>query len=208
MKPSITLTALLLIMATASHAQDPTYYKDIAPIILSNCAPCHQPGEAAPFSLLTYEDVAKRASFIKKVVNSHYMPPWRADGSYRHFANERGLNDAQIGLLSRIAGRSYLDGKGGQQTEDCAAELDPNQVISIALTHLVTPMTLPGGKTGETPLEVMLDVVDDVNRAAPQASSALDGGDYESIAGNLTSFLTDKQRGLEQFYEVVRLGTE
>ena len=69
-------------------------------------------------------------------------------------------------------------------------------------------MTLPGGKTGETPLEVMLDVVDDVNRAAPQLSSELDAGDYQSIAVNVTDFLTDKQRGMEQFYEVVRLGTQ
>jgi hypothetical protein len=83
------------------RAQGPTYHKDIAPIIQSNCAPCHQPGEAAPFSLLTYEDVAKRASFIRKVVGSRYMPPWRADSGYRHFANERLLNDRQIALISQ-----------------------------------------------------------------------------------------------------------
>jgi hypothetical protein len=83
------------------RAQGPTYYKDIAPIIQSNCAPCHQPGEAAPFSLLTYEDVAKRASFVRKVVGSRYMPPWRADSGYRHFANERLLNDRQIELISQ-----------------------------------------------------------------------------------------------------------
>jgi hypothetical protein len=101
MKQSVAFIASLLIMAAASHAQAPTYYKDIAPIILGNCAVCHQPGEAAPFSLLTYEDVAKRASFIKRVVTSHYMPPWRADRGYRHFANERGLSDAQISLITK-----------------------------------------------------------------------------------------------------------
>ena len=111
MKQSIALTALLLIVAAVSHAQDPTYYKDIAPVILANCAPCHQPGEAAPFSLLTYEDVAKRASFIKKVVTSHYMPPWRADGAYRHFANERTLTDAQIGLIAKWVDNKAPAGK-------------------------------------------------------------------------------------------------
>ena len=111
MYPKAAFTALLLIMAAASHAQDPTYYKDIAPIILTTCAPCHQPGEAAPFSLLTYEDVAKRASFIKKVVTSHYMPPWRADGSYRHFANERALSEAQITLLTKWIDNNAPAGK-------------------------------------------------------------------------------------------------
>ncbi len=121
---------------------------------------------------------------------------------------QKGVADAQMGLLSRIAGQSFVTGAGGAPVEDCKAELDPNQVIAIALTHLVTPMTLPGGKSGETPLEVMLDVVDDVNRATPLGSSPLDGADYASIAANLTDFLTDKQSGLEQFYEVVRLGTQ
>lgn len=94
-----TTIIILLASAVTARAQEPTYYKDIAPIVLTHCAPCHQPAEAAPFSLLSYEDVAKRASFIRKVVTSHYMPPWRADGSYRHFANERTLTDAQISLI-------------------------------------------------------------------------------------------------------------
>jgi hypothetical protein len=129
---------------------------------------------------------------------------------------QKGVADAQMGLLSAIAARKLID-VGGKQVEDCREpaafnptqdEVDPNQVISVALTNLVTPMTLPNGKTGETPLEVMLAVVDDVNRAAPLATAILDGADYESIAANVTDFLTDKQRGMEQFYEVVRLGTQ
>ena len=37
-----------------------TFSRDIAPIIFENCSGCHRPGEAGPFSLLTYEDIAKR----------------------------------------------------------------------------------------------------------------------------------------------------
>ena len=86
--------------AKSSIPADPTYFKDIAPIIQTKCASCHQPGEAGPFPLLTYEEVAKRASFIHKVVESHYMPPWRADGQYSHFANERILSDGEISLIT------------------------------------------------------------------------------------------------------------
>jgi hypothetical protein len=105
------LLSLFVLCALAAYAQEPTYHKDIGPIILSHCAPCHQPGEAAPFPLLTYEDVAKRATFIKKVVQSHYMPPWRADGSYSHFANERTLTDAQIALITRWIDNKTPEGK-------------------------------------------------------------------------------------------------
>ena len=36
----------------------PTFAKDVAPIMFNKCAICHRPGEVAPMSLLSYEDVA------------------------------------------------------------------------------------------------------------------------------------------------------
>ncbi|WP_025145800.1 calcium-binding protein [Pedobacter jeongneungensis] len=78
-----------------SYSQKITYYEHIAPIIRSKCAPCHRPGEAGPFSLLTYADVAKRTSFIRDVVSSGFMPPWKPDNHYRMFANDRSLSDRE-----------------------------------------------------------------------------------------------------------------
>ena len=69
----------------ASFAQAPrpvTYSRDIAPLIEQNCAACHRPGEAAPFSLLTYEDVRKHARQIVAVTKSRYMPPWLPQPGY------------------------------------------------------------------------------------------------------------------------------
>ncbi|TDX00312.1 cytochrome c [Dinghuibacter silviterrae] len=71
-------------------AQAPSFLS-VQRIVLLRCAPCHRPGEAAPFSLLTYEDIARRAGFIKKVISEGYMPPWKADDHYRAFANDRAL---------------------------------------------------------------------------------------------------------------------
>ncbi len=86
----------LLLTTKSSVAQTVTFNRDIGPIIQSKCADCHKPNESAPFNLLTYEDVAKRASFIAKVVESKYMPPWKADNTYTHFANNRSLSNEQI----------------------------------------------------------------------------------------------------------------
>lgn len=88
--------ALLVFLAPFASAQKITFNKDVAPIIRANCSPCHRPGEAGPFSLLTFEDVAKRASFIKDVVQDRFMPPWKADNNYRHFANDRSLSEKDI----------------------------------------------------------------------------------------------------------------
>src|SRR5512138_3192894 len=68
-----------------------TFSETIAPIVYEKCVTCHRPGEAAPFSLVSYEDVAKRGALIAKVTASRYMPPWHAAHGYGEFADERRL---------------------------------------------------------------------------------------------------------------------
>jgi hypothetical protein len=79
--------------------ENPTFAEDIASIIFKNCAPCHRPGEAGPFPLLTYEDVKKKAKTIAAVTKARYMPPWPADPAYSHFAGERVLSGDEIQLI-------------------------------------------------------------------------------------------------------------
>jgi tetratricopeptide (TPR) repeat protein len=79
----------------------PTFSRDIAPILWERCAPCHRPGEVAPFSLLTYADAAGRARDIARVTRRRYMPPWQPEPGYGEFAGERRLTDAQIDLIGR-----------------------------------------------------------------------------------------------------------
>jgi hypothetical protein len=78
-----------------------TWSENIAPIIYKNCTPCHRPGEAGGFSLLTYNDALKKANQIKFVTRTRYMPPWPADPEYSHFADEKVLNQEQIDLIVR-----------------------------------------------------------------------------------------------------------
>jgi hypothetical protein len=115
----------------------------------------------------------------------------------------KGLLDAQLAFLARVNGRAFDENKN----EVCSKELDPNQVLQVALQKLVTPMTAPDGTRIETPLEVIIDVIAEVNRAAPGATDKLRPQDYASIADNVSDFLSNKERGLEQFYEIVRQGT-
>ncbi|MHA4806805.1 monooxygenase [Flavitalea flava] len=60
---------------------------------------CHRAGDAAPFSLTSYEDITKRSSFIKEVITKGYMPPWRADNHYRDFANTRFLSEEEKKII-------------------------------------------------------------------------------------------------------------
>ena len=80
-----------------------TYARDVAPLLFAHCAECHRPGEVAPFSLLTYQDAAKRAAGIAGVAGKRLMPPWRAAVDYGHFLDERRLTQRQIELLATWA---------------------------------------------------------------------------------------------------------
>ncbi|HXG67839.1 MAG TPA: hypothetical protein VNO70_22255, partial [Blastocatellia bacterium] len=42
-----------------------TFNKDVAPIFFNSCADCHRPGEAAPFSVLSYKEARPWARSIK-----------------------------------------------------------------------------------------------------------------------------------------------
>lgn len=77
-----------------------TFYKDIQPIIYNNCTGCHRPGQSGPFSLISYNDVLKHANMIKHVTATGYMPPWKADTTYRRFTDERILCAADVQAIS------------------------------------------------------------------------------------------------------------
>ena len=76
-----------------------TFNRHALPILQKNCQSCHRPGEIAPMSFLTYQDVRPWAKAIKAAVVKRQMPPWFADPAYGHFANDKRLTDAEIATL-------------------------------------------------------------------------------------------------------------
>jgi hypothetical protein len=79
----------------------PTFASHIAPIVFKNCAICHRPGEAGPFSLLTFADVAKRSKLIAEVTARRTMPPWLPVAGHGSFVGERRLTATEIALFQR-----------------------------------------------------------------------------------------------------------
>ena len=87
-----------------------TFNKDIAPIVFANCAPCHRPGGAAPFSLLSYADVVKRADAIVEQTHHRHMPPWLPEPGEFPILGERRLRPEQIDAIARWAKGPKLEG--------------------------------------------------------------------------------------------------
>ncbi|MGH8614340.1 MAG: tetratricopeptide repeat protein [Gammaproteobacteria bacterium] len=113
-----------------------TFNKDIAPIVFNRCAGCHRSGQAAPFSLLDYQDVKTRARRIVEVTSKRYMPPWLPEPGFGEFVNDRRLSVDQLGMIQQWVGEGTVEGN--------AADLPP------------TPKWTEGWQLGEPSLVVKM----------------------------------------------------
>lgn len=106
MRPMFCCTTIGLLLTGPAWPADTistevTFSEHIAPIIFNQCTSCHRPGEAAPFTLMNYRDVQKRAKMIQQVTERRYMPPWHPEAGHGEFKDERRLSDQQLALIKR-----------------------------------------------------------------------------------------------------------
>jgi Flp pilus assembly protein TadD len=94
----------------AEAAGPVTYAKDIAPLVADRCGMCHHPDGSAPFSLLTYSDVKRRATQIAAVTRKRFMPPWKADPDNGPFIGQHPLNGDEIAMIDRWVAGGAVEG--------------------------------------------------------------------------------------------------
>ena len=136
----------------AARAQAPasvpvTFSEHVAPIVFANCTPCHRPGEAAPFQLLSYRDARPLAKAMAAAAAAHVMPPWKPGPSDYAFHGARGLTAQQIETLQRWA-------EGG------APEGDPAKLPPL-------PKFTDGWQLGPPDLIVTMDQAYEVPQRGP-----------------------------------------
>ena len=194
--------------APATPEKPVTFNKDIAPIVFRQCASCHRPGEVAPFPLLSYRDVSKRAGQIREVVEKRIMPPWKAETDFGHFADERRLGDEQVATIARWARQGAPEGDPADLPAAPAFAAgwqlgEPDRVVTMAEPYalaaegrdeyrcFVIPLEVPAGKYLRA-VEYRPSNRKIVHHAVltslpgPQAQAKLAAGDGKSFAGNLT----------------------
>jgi len=163
----IAIVAAGLFALPASFASGPaknvTFNREVAPILYKSCAECHRPGEAAPFSVLSYKDVRPWARSIKEKVVSRQMPPWHADPHIGKWANDPRLTQAQVDTIA-----AWVDGG--------ATEGDPKDLPAA-------PQFVEGWRIGKP------DVIIQMPEAYTVEASGPDEYQYFDVA---TNFKEDK----------------
>jgi Copper type II ascorbate-dependent monooxygenase, C-terminal domain len=104
------LLGAVLAVGQALSPANPTFNKDVLPILQKNCQGCHRPGQVAPMSFLTYEAARPWAKAMKVAVATRKMPPWFADPQFNHFANDRSLRQSDIDTIAKWADAGAPEG--------------------------------------------------------------------------------------------------
>lgn len=94
----------------AAEGEKVVYTKHVAPILWTRCARCHRPGEVGPFSLLNYNDAAKRAAFLRDVTADGRMPPWKPRHGFGEFLDEAHLTRRELAVLAAWADAGAPEG--------------------------------------------------------------------------------------------------
>ena len=98
------------------RAQAPvTYWQDVHPILQQHCVKCHRPGEVGPFPLRTYAEAAPKAAMLARVTGMRYMPPWKADTAFRHFADENVLSEREIATIAAWVAGGKVEGEAPKE---------------------------------------------------------------------------------------------
>lgn len=174
------------VVQTVFAENEPTFAHDIAPIVFEHCGSCHRPGGDAPFSLLTYDEVKKRAGQIAEVTKSRFMPPWLPLKDCGEFLGRRGLSDQQVELI-----KNWVDA-GAPEGDSAAAPSPPpyrgGWILGppdLVLT-MTEPFVMPAGGT-----DVLRSFVIPIDMEEDQLVTAIEFRPSNPRAIHHASFLVD-----------------
>ena len=121
----------LVVLATgsprvASAGGDPTFTRDVAPIVQRHCQECHRAGGGGPFHLITYDQVYRRRAKILETTRTRTMPPWKPVAGYGDFLGVRGLSKDEIATIARWVETGAAEGDPGDL---------PSRPVSLIAIH-------------------------------------------------------------------------
>lgn len=102
-----------VMMPSGVAAQQPpaatpvTFTRDIAPILQRSCQNCHRPGQVAPMSLISYEEVRPWARAIRQRTairdKAGAMPPWYVEKNIgiQQYKHDPSLSDEEVSAIAR-----------------------------------------------------------------------------------------------------------
>jgi len=103
---------------------DPTFHRDIRPLLEASCVGCHSPGQIAPFAFDTPEAMQQLQELIVASIADRTMPPWGMNPDCHDTVGDLRLSDAQVAMVTTWRDQGFPEGEPG----DYAAPTLPEPV--------------------------------------------------------------------------------
>ncbi len=104
-------------VAPTASASDPTFYRDISPLLQNRCQTCHRPGGMGRVPFFDYTEVLAWAYQMRDSIQARIMPPWKARPEYGDFKNSRRLTDAEIHTFAQWVDGGMPEGDPAHRPE-------------------------------------------------------------------------------------------
>lgn len=116
-----------------------TYYRDVKAIVDAKCTGCHYDKGIAPFSLTSFDDVAKNKDAMVSAIGQGIMPPWPPAKGCSEYLDDRSLSDDQISTIKQWV----KDGAQKGDPKDAPTEQKP----PAGLSRIDRTLTMPTAYT-------------------------------------------------------------
>lgn len=157
MSAKLILVGFATVAVGMAAGSNPTFYKDVLPILQKNCQTCHRPGQVAPMAFLTYQNTRPWAKAMKVAVASRKMPPWFADPQYGPYLNDRSLPQADLDTIAKWADTGAPEGDA----------IDAPPAVQWPEGWAVKPDIIVDGPTTEVPATPKNNVVEWITVVMP-----------------------------------------
>ena len=134
---------VLALLACKGSTDDPTWHRDIEPIVVRSCARCHDGTTVAPGNWTDYASASLSAAAIAIEVSSGRMPPPTADPACRDYlgSDQMGLSDEEREMFVAWyeAGAPEGDPEDASETSYPPLHLDDADLtLSMPVEHTVS----------------------------------------------------------------------
>ncbi|MEE2783621.1 MAG: hypothetical protein VYE04_09685 [Pseudomonadota bacterium] len=131
------------IVYAPTRGDEISYSQHIVPILSENCVSCHRLGGIGPWAMTDYNMVRGFSLMMREVLLTKRMPPWHADPTIGHWANDRSISRQDLQTLvawidagaPRGEGADLLDQRVKRQPT-WGALGEPDLIIDIPATEI------------------------------------------------------------------------
>ncbi|MCU0442484.1 MAG: cytochrome c [Bacteroidia bacterium] len=163
-------------------------YSQVKPIVDAKCVSCHRTDGYAPFSLERFDDLKKRSLFIKHVVSTGYMPPWKPNNHYRSFANDKSLTAEERRMLIEwidsgcVEGKPVINQLGNKYSSGSQFNRKPDLVLQMSAPFEVPPINQNVYICYKIPFELPNDTFVSAIEFVPGNKSVVHHASYQILA--------------------------